>query len=258
METVEHDGRSTAYRYVSDANEGPVMLYVHGSGGTHQIWSAQYVPRGPAHPAVAVDLSGHGASEDVETDVGPETLDAYVADVRAVTEATDAEVLVGNSLGGAVVLQAVLSDHVDPRAIVLAGTGAKLTVLDDLREDFSNDFESAVSFLHGDDMLFHDPSATLREQSITEMRAVGQSVTRRDFETCHRFDVRDRLDEIDVPTLAVCGECDRLTPPEYHRSLAAQIHDAEFETVPDAAHLAMAERPSEFNAVLAEYLASIQ
>jgi len=85
------------------------------------------------------------------------------------------------------------------------------------------------------------------------MTAVGQAVTRRDFETCHRFDVRDRLSEIDVPTLAVCGEHDHLTPPAYHESLAAKVPAATMAMVPKAAHLAMAERPTAFNEALAGF-----
>lgn len=254
METVEHDGRVTAYRFVAADEAGPTACYVHGSGATHRLWSGQYAPSGPAHPAVALDLSGHGESEDVTSDGGPATLSAYVDDVVAVADATDADVLVGNSLGGAVVLQTVLDGRYDPAALVLTGTGAKLTVLDSLRDDLANDFEAAVAFLHGEDRLFHNLDSTLREHSRETMRAVGQSVTQRDFETCHQFDVRGRLGEIETPTLAVCGEYDGLTPPSYHESLATEIPGAVHETVPQAAHLAMAERPRAFNRLLKGFL----
>ena len=159
METVRHDERATAYRRVA-GEDGPTVLYVHGSGGTHRLWSAQYGATGPSGAAVALDLSGHGASEDSATTSATETLDAYVADVAAVAGETDASVLVGNSLGGAVLLQGVLDGALSPEGIVLAGTGAKLTVDERLRELLATDFETAVETLHGDDMLFHDPSTS--------------------------------------------------------------------------------------------------
>jgi len=257
METLEHDGRTTAYRFVEADATGPTVLYVHGSGGTHTLWSAQYAPRGPAHPAVALDLSGHGESEDIDGQESA-TLATYVEDVVAVARETDATVLVANSLGGAVVLRAVLDGRLAPAGIVLAGTGAKLTVAEELRELLATDFGGAIDMLHGEDMLFHDPPARLRERSIETMRAVGQSVTRRDFEACHRFDVRDRIAEITVPTLAVCGEYDRLTPLSYHEYLADRIPNATVETVPDAAHLAMAERPTVFNDAIESFLDRIE
>lgn len=254
METVDHHGRTTAYRQTTGqgAPEKTSILYVHGSGATHRAWAHQYAPDGPAHPAVAVDLSGHGDSADVPTDPGPETLSAYVEDVTATASATDADVLVGNSLGGAVALQAVLEGSVTPEALVLVGTGAKLAVHERLRKMLAEDFESAVEFLH-DDMLFHDAAEGDLERSKDEMRAVGP-VTRRDFLTCHQFDVRDRLGAIDVPSLAICGEHDQLTPPNYHEFLAKHLQNGTFETISGAAHLVMVNRPAEFNDRLAAFL----
>lgn len=255
MQTVDHDGRTTAYRYV-DRDSGPTTLYVHGSGATHRVWGRQYAPAGVPGSAVALDLSGHGESADVATEPGTATLDAYADDVAAVAEATDAEALVGNSLGGAVAQWVALERSWTPNALVLVGTGPRLPVFEGLREWLTDDFDRAVDFLHGRDRLFHDTDGPAVDRSRETMRAVGQAVTRRDFLTCHRFDVRDRLGEIDAPTLALCGEHDKLTPREYHEQLAADIPEAEVAFVPDAAHLAMVERPDVFNEIVGDFLAA--
>jgi pimeloyl-ACP methyl ester carboxylesterase len=265
METVSHDGRETAYlvagggvnadRASGDA-DGAVMLYVHGSGATHRVWGAQYGPGGPAHPAVAVDLSGHGDSEDIETDPGPETLRSYVRDVLAVAERTGVDVLAGNSLGGAVCLHVACRTEFEPSALVLAGTGAKLAVHEDLRDLLAEDFKRAVEFLHGQDRLFHDPDPRTVERSKRALGETGQAVTRRDFLTCHRFDDRDRLDEVTAPTLAIVGEHDQLTPPSYHEYLAERT-GGEYVEVPDGAHLAMVERPGRFNRAVTSFLDSV-
>ena len=254
METVTHHGRETAYRTVPGDGSGPVTLYVHGSGATHRLWSHQYAPGGPVHPAVAVDLSGHGDSEDVATAPGRETLHAYAADVVAVARAVDATVLVGNSLGGAVTQWVALETDWEPAALVLAGTGPSLPVFDGLLEWLDDDFERAVEFLHGRDRLFHSADDSLLGPSREQMRAVGRRVTRRDFCTCDRFDVRDRLPAIDVPTLALCGEHDQLTPRSYHETLAGELPRGEFTVVSDAAHLAMLERPAAFDRAVDGFL----
>jgi pimeloyl-ACP methyl ester carboxylesterase len=256
VKTVAHHGRTTAYRTAGDEGTGPVTLYVHGSGATHRLWSQQYASSGPAHPAVALDLSGHGASEDVETAPGLPTLAAYAEDVVAVARATDAAVLVGSSLGGAVAQWVTLECEWRPRALVLAGTGSKLPVYDDLLSWLDDDFERAVAFLHGRDRLFHTTDESLLAPSREGMAAVGQRVTSRDFRTCDQFDVRGRLGAVDVPTLALCGEHDRLTPRSSHEELAAEFPQGEFGLVPDAAHLAMVEQPAAFNEVVAEFLRS--
>ncbi|MDS0276430.1 alpha/beta hydrolase [Halomicroarcula sp. S1AR25-4] len=256
METVAHHGRTTAYRVSSGDGDGPVALYVHGSGATHRVWANQYAPSGPTRPAAALDLSGHGESDDIDSPPGPETLAAYAADVVAVARAVDADVLVGNSLGGAVAQWVTLETDWRPEALVLVGTGPTLPVFDGLRDWLETDFDRAVAFLHGRDRLFHDADEELAARSREEMRETGQAVTRRDFLTSHQFDVTGRLEEIGVPTLAVCGEHDTLTPRSYHERLASEIPAGEFAVIPDAAHLAMLEQPAVFNETVQDFLAA--
>lgn len=250
MQTVRHDGRETAYRRTDFGHEAPAVLFVHGSGGTHQVWAGQYGRRGNQYPAVALDLSGHGDSEDVATDPGYETLAAYAADVRAVMADTGAEILVGNSLGGAVLLHLLLEADVSPTGVVLSGTGARLAVAEELRSWLAEDFERAIEFLHGPDRLFHDAADDVVADAKETMRSVGRAVTERDFLSCHTFDVRGRLEAVTVPGLAVVGEYDGLTPPEYHEYLAETLPRADLVEVSNAAHLAMVEQPAAFNGAL--------
>ncbi|MCO8245205.1 MULTISPECIES: alpha/beta fold hydrolase [unclassified Haladaptatus] len=254
MESVTHQGREIAYRVVDRGGDGNPVLFVHGSGGTHEIWKAQLARLASEFPVVALDLSGHGGSEDVDSDPGWGTLSAYAGDVLAVAEATDAKTFVGNSLGGAVVMHLVLERDFEPEALVLAGTGARLSVLDDLLSWLDDDFDRAVEFLHGGDRLFHDPDDRYVELSKESMYTVGQRVTSRDFHSCHAFDVCDEIDGIAAPTLAIVGEYDMLTPPWYHEFLAENVQDGSYAEIEGAAHLAMLETPDAFNETVVEFL----
>jgi 3-oxoadipate enol-lactonase len=258
METITHHGRVTAYRRYDRGESGTPILFVHGSGGSSEVWKSQ-ARLADDHPVVALDLSGHGASDDIDATPGYESLSAYVDDVLAVARAADARVLCGNSLGGAVVLALLLDrdPDLDIAGAVLVGTGAKLAVLEDLLRWLRTDFERAIEFLHGPDRLFHDPDERLVTASEATLRETGRAVAFRDFRTCHEFDVRGRLDEVTVPTLAVTGDHDALTPPWYHEALAESIPDAGWTTVPDAAHLAMVERPEAVNEALSGFLKRI-
>ncbi|MEF8778367.1 MAG: alpha/beta hydrolase [Natronomonas sp.] len=252
MQTFTHDGRSTAYRH-TQRGSGPTICYIHGAGGGHRVWARQY-GNSETPPAVAPDLSGHGDSDDVSTAVGPETLEAYADDVVAVCEATDATVLCGNSMGGAVALRIVLERDFDLEGLVLADSGAKLAVDPDFLETLTEDFETALELLHAPGMLFSDPTEDLVERSMETMRTTGQTVTIRDFGTCDTFDVRDRLDELDVPTLALCGEDDPLTPPEFHKYLAEEIPECTYREIADSAHMPMLERPEAFDSAVRGFL----
>ncbi|MUW15314.1 alpha/beta fold hydrolase, partial [Halorubrum sp. CBA1125] len=195
--------------------------------------------------------------DDVGTPAGRETLSAYADDVVAVAEATGATVLCGSSLGGAVALWVALERDLAPDGLVLAGTGAKLGVATELRDALATDFDRAIDLLHEPDRLFHDAPPEYAERSRAALRACGRAVVERDFRTCHAFDVRDRLGDISAPALAVGGEYDSLTPPRYHDVLADRIDDCERATVADAAHLAMVEEPTAFNAALTAFLARL-
>jgi pimeloyl-ACP methyl ester carboxylesterase len=270
METLTHDGRTVAYRRTG-SGDAPV-LYVHGAGGDHRLWVHQYAPHGVG-PAVAVDLTGHGGSDDADLGPGEATLDAYAADAVAVARETGARAVVGNSMGGAVALWATLEHGLDPDALVLCGTGAKLGVgrvarramdsssgqgprevpLLDLLED---DFDAAVEALSAPDLLFHDADPDTVERATAAMRETGSEVTLRDFRTCDRFDVRDRLDEVAVPALALTGAHDGMTPPAFTEYLGAELPDCETALLDECAHLSMLERPAAWNERVRRFLAA--
>lgn len=256
MNTVAHHDRETAYRTRGAEADGPGLVCVHGSGGTAEVWTGQS-RLADRTPVRALDLSGHGDSDDVNAEPGPEALEAYADDVVAVAQATDSSVLVGNSLGGAVAMWVALERDLALDGLVLTGTGAKLAVLDDLLVWLRTDFDRAVEFLHQPDRLFHDADEDALGRSRAAMRDAGRPVVERDFRTCHQFDVRDRLGEIDVPALAVVGEHDGLTPPRYHEYLAGEIPECDLAVVDDAAHLAMIEQPAAFNDAVATFLGGL-
>lgn len=205
-------------------------------------------------PVAALDLASHGDSPDIQTDAGAETLQAYVEDLTAVATAVDADILVGNSLGGLVVLRTLIDRNLEIDAAVLVGSGAKLGVDDGLRNLLATNWDQAIETLHESGRLFYDPPDRLRELSRSGMRSVGQRVTKRDFLTCHRTDLRDKLEMISVPLLALTGEYDELTPPFFHRYLAQELPQGRSALIPAAAHLSMLECPGRWNAVVSEYV----
>jgi pimeloyl-ACP methyl ester carboxylesterase len=253
MQRVSHHGRETAYRRSAHTDEGPGILCVHGSGGDADVWKGQ-ARLADRTPVTAMSLSDHGESESLTAQAGYEALSGFADDVVAVAEETGDRVLCGSSLGAAVAMLVVLERDIDLEGLILAGAGARLPVLDDLLIWLDSDFDRAIEFLQGSDRLFHDPEESLTAVSEAAMRKTGQAVTARDFRTCHTFDVRERLGDIDVSTLAIVGEHDKLTPPHYHESLAESIPDSEMATVDDAAHLAMLEQPASFNRAIESFL----
>lgn len=83
----------------------PALVLVHGWGNTRAIWGIHPETLSRSHRVIALDLAGHGLSGTNRTDW---TMGAFGEDVVAVVDQLGLEevVLVGFSMGGAVVLEA--------------------------------------------------------------------------------------------------------------------------------------------------------
>lgn len=250
MPSVTHHDRTTAYAHTD--RDGPTLLCVHGSGGTRAVWKAQRARLDTG--VVALDLGDHGESTAIDATPGNGRLEAYVDDVVAVADRTAPDVLVGHSLGGAVVLQTLLDGDVPVDAAIVLGAGPRLPVADHVQTWVATDFERFLSFMHDPDRLFHTPDNRLLTQSKQMLTDVGQSVTRADFAVCDRFDIRARLDEIDIPVLGIVGVHDTLTPPRLVTSLTDGVPTGSLAEIDDAAHMAMVEQPRRVNAEITSFL----
>jgi pimeloyl-ACP methyl ester carboxylesterase len=67
-------------------------------------------------------------------------------------------------------------------------------------------------------------------------------------------DVRPLLRRISCPTLIVWGGLDPLVPLAHGEAFAHDIAGARLVVLPDAAHNPMADRPSEFNRIVLDFL----
>jgi pimeloyl-ACP methyl ester carboxylesterase len=72
-----------------------------------------------------------------------------------------------------------------------------------------------------------------------------------------RPDSTATLGRIDVPTLLVFGEEDRITPPDLARQMLAAIPGARLELIPAAGHLPPVEQPDRFLQAIWAFLAEL-
>ena len=192
------------------------LVFVHGSGGTGRVWRYQ-----SEHFAgsLAVTLPGR---PDGEPRGSMEEVARWLhGELRR--EEGAPFVLVGHSLGGGVVLQYAL-DHPDEVAgLVFIGSGARLRVnpatLDAL-EKRPEVFRKII------DDFFAKARPEFAEELIELSTAVGPAVFLADLRVCDRFDVIERLGEVEVPVLAIVGSEDALTPPKYSTFLEERMPNA--------------------------------
>ena len=128
--------------------------------------------------------------------------------------------------------------------LVLMATGARLRVAPAILEGIHSDFEKTV------DMITRlawsaEVSPTLAILGRQALLKTGPDVLLGDFVACDRFDVVERLREIENPTLIVAGSADQLTPIKYAQFLSEHIPCAGLVALEGAGHMVMLERPAE-------------
>ena len=72
-----------------------------------------------------------------------------------------------------------------------------------------------------------------------------------------RTDTTSYLSKIKIPTLLLCGEDDRLTPPDTMELMVEQIPNSHFEIVPNAGHISPIENAFFVNNRIKKFLGRI-
>jgi pimeloyl-ACP methyl ester carboxylesterase len=107
MKTLKIDAPNGAIAFRESGGKGPAAVLIHGNSSSSRVFSRQLDgPLGERFRLVAVDLPGHGASDDAR-DRSAYSLPGHARAVRAVVDALQVAnaVFVGWSLGGHVALE---------------------------------------------------------------------------------------------------------------------------------------------------------
>lgn len=239
--------------YLEGGRGRPVVL-VHGAGGRAEVWARQIGGLADVARLVAVDLPGHGGTGAG----GCRRVEDYAAWVLGLLDALglDRAVLVGHSMGGAIVQTLALGYPERVAGLVLVGTGGRLRVQPRILDLFRDGSPEGAELVTG---LAYSPK-TPPEAVVEAERAFRETptaVTLGDFLACDGFDAMARLSGVTAPTLVVVGADDRLTPPKYAAYLARTIPGARLVEIEAAGHFPQLEQPGAVNQALRAFLAAL-
>ncbi|MCZ7625298.1 MAG: alpha/beta hydrolase [Candidatus Methylomirabilota bacterium] len=229
----------------------PPILFLHGAGGSHQVWLQQLRVLGRRRKAIAIDLPGHGGSEGG----GADRIDVYCDAIKIFLTVLglDRTVLVGHSMGGAIAQRLALVDPGLFAAIVLIGTGARLRVRPQIFAGLHDDTERTVELMASWGRAPGSPAELLKQDADAMLRT-PVSVIEGDFRACDAFDVMEQVKVITLPTLVICGTDDLMTPPKYAEYLHRQINGSQLLLIPSAGHMVMIEKPDEVSEAIEAFL----
>jgi len=266
-------GRSVTY---AQLGSGPVLLLIHGMGGTFENWQAVIEPLARHHTVVAPDLPGHGTSAPGGGDY---SLGALAAGLRDLLIALGHErrALVGHSLGGGIAMQfAYHFPEITERLVLVSSGGLGPEVSPVLR----------AAALPGADLFIAataGPGRTVGSAIARGLAAVGlrpntdvaevlrgySSLAEPDRRAAflatlrsvigtggQRVHAGDRLYLAEgTPVLIIWGARDPIIPLRHGENAHKAIPGSHLEVFEGVGHLPQLEAPGRFVAVLERFIA---
>jgi len=237
----------------------PSVIFIHGGFADRSFWRNQVKPFSKKYSVIALDLAGHGESGKNRKKWD---LIGFAQDVRAVIEKENIRraVLVGNSLGGPVALEAarLLPDNVI--GIVAVDTFQDLNLNLKARSDY---FQKIVQAFRSDfagtmrqmvRALFHaDADPELYRQVEKKMLKGSIEMAVGLMESFMTYDGVKTLKKLPHPIRCINGD---LMPTQVEKN---RTFHPDFDAVilPHTGHYPMLERPELFNRHLEEILENL-
>ncbi len=257
---------------VDTGGDGPPLVFLHGLGGLWQNWLLNIPAFRDSWRVVAPDLPGFGRSEMPAGRMSIQGL-ARVIDALCGELGIESPVVVGNSMGGFVGAEVAMAFPTRVRKLVLV-SAAGLSVENIWREPvMAVGRLMAVSAARTSVKALPVPTRPRLRRAALQLvvrypeklsvplaaelvAGAGTKGFIGGLDAVMGYAFRDRLPEIDIPTLIVWGRNDILIPVddayEFERLIGPNARAVVFD---DTGHLAMLERPTRFNRLLAEFIA---
>jgi len=245
---------------------GQPVIFLHASICDRRMWRAQLDRAGAAHKAIAYHRRGFGGSR-----AEPGAFSA-VADLMAVIDALGdgrPAILVGCSEGGRIALDTALRHPSSVRALVLISpsvSGAPEAIYPADIKDLMAQLKQAQEGGDLDRVNAMKARLFLDGPLAPEGRVKGQA--RRLFLDMHADILRsppagptldaapafDRLGDISVPSLVICGDLEFPHIQERCRHMASTMPESSYHPLTGTAHLPSLDRPAEITGLLEKFL----
>jgi 3-oxoadipate enol-lactonase len=250
-----------AYYEIHGAEGKPWLAFSHSLACSTRMWDGQIAALTDRYRVLAYDTRGHGQSAAPK---GAYTLEGLADDLKALLEHLHIRKThyVGLSMGGMIGQTFALKYPGVFESLVLADTTSRYPAeaagawQDRIKVAETKGMEPLVQ-----PTLERWFTAPFRKTHPGEVQKVAAQILKTPVAgyvgCCHaipKINLTDRLKEIRVRALVICGDQDPGTPPAMAREIAQNLPGAKLVLVPQAAHLANIEQPEAFNRALAEFL----
>jgi 3-oxoadipate enol-lactonase len=223
------------------------------------MWQSQVERFSPHYRVITPDVIGFGSSQPARPWTMPEMGDDLEALLDRLGIASCR--LVGLSMGGYIGLPFTLKRPERVKCLVLAHTRARAdldaersgrtAMIEELQRDGNGNLPpKMLPRLLGPDASseVRDYVRTTIQKSSTEACIYAVTAMR------DRSDQNANLSKLHCPTLVIAGSGDAILRVEDSEKMAAAIHGAHFQVIPQTGHLSNLEDPQGFNDALDRFL----
>lgn len=250
-ETITLDIRSGDFRTeVTKAGKGPPLLYLHGAVG-QKGWAPFLELLSQEYSVYAPVLPGYGSSTGLEHLADLPDLTLYCLEVLNELGVARAHV-VGHFLGGMIAAEMAAASPSSINRLVLvspAGAWRDEDPVADLLALNANELSERLTATPDGAGSLDGLADELARDRMQDIAAAGKFLWPLPDRGLHR-----RAYRIKAQTLILWGEQDRINPPSYSGDFCRMIKRAQADTVPNAGHLVMLERPEAFVGAVARFL----
>lgn len=246
MGFINISGTDLYYQSMRGREDRATLLYIHGSGASHEVWSNQM---NLDFHSIALDLPGHGRSKGNAADSISQSAQ-NIAEFLGLLQNQPPVYLAGHSMGAAIAITCAINYPELINGIVLIGAGQRMKVmpafLDDLLQGRNDPDFIRMGFSP-------QAPAAMVDNMVKIFAEVPTPVLYADFSACNNFDVSGELEKIVLPVLIIAGSDDRLTPFKLAQYMADHINNCRLEVISGAGHFAMLEKPEAVNRLITEF-----
>ncbi|MFF7281221.1 alpha/beta fold hydrolase [Streptomyces griseorubiginosus] len=239
---------------VSEAGTGRPVLVLHGGGGPATVTGlAQHLSR-TAHTITPVHPGWDGTPRPAWLTGVEDLARVYLHTLRE-RELRDV-LVVGSSLGGWIAADMAARDSTGTISglVLIDAVGVEVDA-EPIADIFALDARGVAELSwHDSDRYYLDPAGIAgdelarRQANMATMRVLAGDPYMHDPE------LLPRLGRIQVPTLLLWGESDRVVTPAYGAAYAEAFGDGRLEIVPEAGHLPHIEQPDATYALIEAHL----
>lgn len=257
---IKANGISLVYR-IDGPESAPWLTFSNSLNTNLSLWDGQVARLADRYRILRYNTRGHEGSE---TPPGPWTLEDLASDVVGLWDALNIQRshFVGLSIGGMTGQALALGWPERINGLVLADT----------RADFTDEWAGFVVGMidrvkaEGLELLaeemplrwFTADVIAKRPEVIAQAHRVHARNSVAGYAACAgsmtQLNFIDRLAEIDLPTLLICGAQDKSCTPAKMTEMAERIPGARYVEINPAGHLSNIENPDVFNPTLEEFL----